>query len=217
MALGNAAEAKTTDAAISGLRGKAQEALERLNEARRASDAALASTPIASLENEVRAGFDLRFRLEGDLSRARSDLAEYAAQQDTDAVRRQVAATQARIASIEKQKRDLAAELERQGSRLDASRSRRDALDAEVEAARNAYEASAAKLSSTLWSPQVRGQRLRMIDPGTVPRQPASPNLWLNTVAAFFASLIAALSYLVMRFGYVRLQREKSGRVYSVA
>jgi uncharacterized protein involved in exopolysaccharide biosynthesis len=213
---GNSAGANTAEETIAGLRSKSQEALERLTQARRGSDAAVASTPIAALENELRGGFDLEFRFEDDLARARTDLAEYATQPDIEATRRQVAVARARIASIEKQKHELAAELEKKGARLDASKSRRDAMDDEVRATQTAWEDATTRLNDMLSSPQLRGQRLRVIDPGTVPQRPTSPNLWLNTAAAFFASVIGAFGFLMLRFGYVRLQREKSERVYSL-
>jgi uncharacterized protein involved in exopolysaccharide biosynthesis len=206
---GNSAGVRAAEETIAGLRRESQEALERLTQARRASDAALASTPIAALENELRGGFDLEFRFEGDLAHARTELAEHSAQPNADTMR-------ARIASIEKQKKELAAELEKKGARLDASRSRREAMDAEVRAAQTAYEEATSRLNDTLSSPQVLGQRLRVIDPGTVPQRPASPNMWLNTAAAFFASLIGAFGFLTVRFGYVRLQRENFERVYSL-
>jgi uncharacterized protein involved in exopolysaccharide biosynthesis len=213
---GNSSDAKTAEETIAGLRSKQQEALERTIRARRALDGGLASTPIAALENELRGGFDLEFRFEEDLARARTDLAEYATQPDTDATRRQLAVTRARIASMEKQKQQLAAELEKKGTRLDVSRSRRDAMEAEVSAAQTAYEDATTWLNNTFSSPQVYGQRLRVMDAGTVPQRPTSPNLWLNTAAALFASLIGTFGFLMLRFGYVRLQREKSERVYSL-
>jgi uncharacterized protein involved in exopolysaccharide biosynthesis len=205
----NSSGARTAEETIGALRSKQQGALERLTRARRASDAGLASTPIAALENELRGGFDLEFRFEGDVARARTDLAEHPTQSAADA-------TRARIASIEKQKADLTAELEKKGARLDANRSRREALEAEMRAAQTAYDDATARLDNTLSSPQLRGQRLRVIDRGTVPQQPSSPNLWLNTAVAFLASLIGAFAFLILRFGYVRLQREKSERVYSL-
>ena len=89
-------------------------------------------------------------------------------------------------------------------------------MEAEVRAAQTAWEDATTRLNNTLSSPQLRGQRLRLIDPGTVPQRPASPDLWLNTAAALFASLIGAFGFLMLRFGYVRLQRERSERVYSL-
>ena len=97
VARGNSADAKTAEETIAGLRGKSQEALERLMQARRTRDAALASTPIAALEDELRVRADQESRFEGDLAHARTDLAEYATQPDTDATRRQIATTRARI------------------------------------------------------------------------------------------------------------------------
>jgi capsular polysaccharide biosynthesis protein len=204
----NSADTKTPEDAIAVLRSKQQEAMERLGEAKRARDAAVASAPIAALEDDLRGGFDQKFRFEGDLSRARIELAEHGTRPD-DAIR-------ARIASIEKQERELAAELEQKGARLDASRSRRDAMEAEVRAAQTAWEDATSRSNNALTSNHGRAQRLRVIDPGTVPQQPASPNLWLNTASALFASLIGAFGFLMLRFGYVRLQRERSERVYSL-
>jgi uncharacterized protein involved in exopolysaccharide biosynthesis len=202
VARSNAAEAKTAEETIAELRDKSQEALKGLTRARRACDTAVASIPIAALENELRGGFDLEFRLQGNL-------AEGATQPEN-------AATPERMASIRKQMKELAADLEKKGSRLDASRSRREAMEAGVQMAQTAYEDATSRLNNALPSLQVRGQRLRLIDPGTVPQGPSSPSLWLNTVAAFFASLIGAFGFSMLRFGYIRLQREKSERAFSL-
>jgi uncharacterized protein involved in exopolysaccharide biosynthesis len=202
VARSNSSEAKTAEETLAGLRSKSQEAMERLMRARQASEASLASHPIAALENELRGGFDLEFRLEEDLART-------LIQADGDAKRPQTA-------TIEKQKQELAAELKEKGAQLDANTSRRDDLEAEVRAAQTAREEATTRLNNALSVPQLRGQRLRLIDPGTVPQQPSSPNLWLNTAAAFFASLVGAFGFLILRFGYVRLQRERSERVYSL-
>ena len=170
--------------------------MDRLTQARRARDAGIASTPIAALENELRSGFDLEFRLQADLARARH--------------RR----------TLRKQEQDACgphASIEKKGARAGVpTRSRRDEMEAAVRAAQTAYEDATTRLNNALNSPQIRAQRLRVIDPGTVPHQPASPSLWLNTAAAFWASLIGAFGFLILRFGYVRLQREKSERVYSL-
>jgi uncharacterized protein involved in exopolysaccharide biosynthesis len=202
VARSNSSDAKTAEETIAGLRGKSQEAMERLMRARQASEESLASHPVAALENELRGGFDLEYSFEGDLARALTQV-------DSDAKRRQ-------IATIETQKQDLAAELKEKGAQLDANRSRRDDLEAEVRAAQTAREEATTRLNNALSAPQLRGQRLRVIDPGTVPQKPTSPNLWLNAAAAFFASLIGAFGFLILRFGYVRLQRERSERVYSL-
>ena len=194
VARGNSSDGKTAEETIAGLRSKSQEAQERLKQAQHARDAGIVSTPIAALENELRSGFDLEFRLEEELTRARPEAA----------------------GRTEKQKRELAADLEKEGARLDANRSRRDAMDAEVQTAQTAWEDATSRLNNAIYSPQVRGQRLRVIDPGTVPERPASPNLWLNVAAALFASLTGTFGFLTLRFGYVRLQRERSERVYSL-
>jgi hypothetical protein len=49
-----------------------------------------------------------------------------------------------------------------------------------------------------------------------VPRDASSPNIRLDVAAAFLASLVGTLAFLVVRFGYVRLQRERSEHLYSL-
>jgi hypothetical protein len=49
-----------------------------------------------------------------------------------------------------------------------------------------------------------------------VPQQPSTPHTGLNVIAAFLASLAGTFAWLVLRFGYVRMQRERSERVYSL-
>ncbi len=192
---------------------------ERLTTASQARDAFAAANPIETLENEVREGFDMKLQLEQDLARARTDLAD----QSADG---QITSTRARIQAIDNQRRELAGLLEKQASQLDARKSRRNALEEEEEAARTAYENRRAGLndsfaasqlaSSHTTSSQTKGGRLRVIDPGVVPQQASFPNTPLNIAAAFLASLIGTFAWLVSRFSYVRLQRERSEQLYSL-
>jgi uncharacterized protein involved in exopolysaccharide biosynthesis len=211
--LNRALETKSVDDLIGELRTESQTALERLNKANQTRDAYAASNPIEGLEHELESGFEFRFRLEEDLSRARADLAGDAPQQRPAA---QMASGQARINALESERRELVELLERKGSQLDARKSRRAALEEEALSDRTVYESIRTRLNDTIASPLFRGQRLRVLDPGVVPQQPSYPNTQLNVVAAFLASLIGTFVYFVLRFGYVRLQRESAERVYSL-
>jgi uncharacterized protein involved in exopolysaccharide biosynthesis len=211
-------EAKSADDLIGELRAQSQAALERLNKANQGLNSFAASNPIEALENELRDGSAFKFRLEGDLSSARTDLADDTAQQapEAESLRKQIVSAQARIKAIDSQRRELDGLLERKGSQLDARKSRRSALEAEAQGAQEAYEKIQTRLNDTISSPQFRGQRLRVIDPGIVPQQPSYPRIQLNVIAAFLASLIGTFVYLLLRFGYVRVQRERSERAYSL-
>jgi hypothetical protein len=176
---------------------------ERLTRAVEARDAFAAANPIETLENEVREGFDMKLQLEQDLARARTDLADQSAEG-------QITSTRARIQAIDNQRRELAGVLEKQAAQLDARKSRREALEEEETTARSAYEKKRAT------SPEFRSGRLRVIDPGAVPQQASFPTTRLNVAAAFLVSLIGTFAWLTLRFGYVRLQRERSEQLYSL-
>jgi uncharacterized protein involved in exopolysaccharide biosynthesis len=187
---------------------------ERLARASQARDDFAVANPIEALENEVRAGFDMKLRLEQNLALARTDLAEQ--RSEADPPRGQMTSTLARIQAIDNQRRELAGLLEKQASQLDARKNRRNALEEDEKAARSAYEDRRAKLNDTLSSTQSKGGRLRVIDPGVVPQRASFPRTQLNVAASFLASMIGTFGYLLLRFSYVRLQRERSEQLYSL-
>ncbi len=181
-----------------------------------------------TLENDVEGGADQKSRLERDLGVARSDLAEYKAQQplvpngvsnsdDTRWVAQQIASTQAKIATIEGQRRDLIDLLAKEGSQLQERKTLREAIESKESSAQAAYETSTAKLNEAVAASQFRGERLQIIDPGIVPQRPSSPNIPLNVLSALLFSLVGSFVYLAFRFSYARLLREKAEREYSLS
>jgi uncharacterized protein involved in exopolysaccharide biosynthesis len=48
----------------------------------------------------------------------------------------------------------------------------------------------------------MRGERLRLIDPGIVPQRPSSPNIGLNVIAALLVALTASLVWLSLRYAW---------------
>jgi uncharacterized protein involved in exopolysaccharide biosynthesis len=200
------------------LRSQTEMAQERLTMAVQARDAFAVSNPIESPQNEVRDGFQLKLSLERDLARARTDMADLAAQQNPDGerLRQQIVSAQARINAIENQRRELVRLLDKRGSELDIRKRRQSVLDVEEQTARAAYEDKRNRLNGMLTAPQFLGERLHVIDPGVVPRKASFPQTRLNVAAAFLASLVGTLTCVVFRFGYVQLRREESARHLSL-
>lgn len=192
------------------------EATDRLRNADQARDAFVAGNPIESLEEEVRAGSELQARLNRELTETREDLAQYMAQSqaaagdDQDLVRRQIAGTKARIASAQKETDELTKTLKTKSALLEERKHRREVLDSERQAARAQYELAATKKNDILASGVFRGERLAVIDPGTVPERPSSPNVSLNVAVALLFSLFAGFVYLAFAFGYSRLRGERT-------
>jgi capsular polysaccharide biosynthesis protein len=196
------------------------DARARYESAQRAHNAFAAAQPVESLENEFQESADLKFRLERDLGDARTELAGYSGQhpqsaEDQEWVRRQVESTQAKIASLEKQTRELAATLAKKGPELEARRVRRDALAENERVALGAMESANNKLNDMLTSVGFHGERLQVIDPGMVPQRPSSPDILLNVVAALLVSFIGSLVWLTFACSRARLLRVRSERVYS--
>jgi uncharacterized protein involved in exopolysaccharide biosynthesis len=192
------------------------EATGRLRAAEHARDAFVAENPIESLEEEVRAGNELQARLAREITETREDLAQYLAQSqagsaegsgDEGLSKRQIAGIKARIASAEKEQADLKKRLTANAGLLEERKHRREVLDLERQAARVQYESAATKRNDILASGVFRGERLAIVDPGTVPERPSSPNVPLNVAVALLFSFFASFVYLSFAFGYSRLRQ----------
>jgi len=192
----------------------------RYESARQAHNAFAAAEPVEGLENEFQETADLKFRLERDLGDSRTELAGYAGQhpqspEDQEWVRRQAESTQAKIASLERQTRELAATLANKGPALEARRVRRDALVDNEKVALGAMETANTKLNDMLTSVGFHGERLQVIDRGMVPQRPSSPDTMLNVVAALLVSFIGSVVWLAFAFSRARLLSVRSERAYS--
>lgn len=195
------------------------EATDRLNKAEKARDEFLSENPIGALEEEVRSDNELRGRFIRDLSEARQDLAQYAAQSqmgkaqsgsgsDDDSVQRQIAGLKARISSIEKEEAELGKTIAARSTLLEQRKHRREGIEAERQAARAAYESANTKKNDILSYGGFRGERLAIIDPGTVPERPTSPNIPVNVALAALLAFAAAFVYLSLSFGFLKLRND---------
>ncbi len=118
-------------------------AKDRYRAAQQARNTFAEAEPVDSLQDEVENTSDLKFRLERDLAVARTDLADYMAQRqelpagkqnqdDDDWLRRQIASTQAKMADLEGQARELGTTLAKTGRQLEEGKARRAGLENEV-------------------------------------------------------------------------------------
>jgi uncharacterized protein involved in exopolysaccharide biosynthesis len=194
------------------------EATARLQTAEAARDAFAAANPIESLEGELRNANDLLARVTRELSDTREDLAQYVAQSqaaseavpagaDADWPKRQIAGIKARILSAEKEQAELAKSIAQKSRILEERKHRREVLDIERQAARGQYEAANTRKNEILSSGSFRGERLAVIDAGTVPERPSSPNIPLNVAVALLLSFMASMLYLSFAFGLSRLRQ----------
>jgi capsular polysaccharide biosynthesis protein len=198
----------------------------RREEAERAKDQLTRATPVEALDKEVLLTGELKLEVGKELARTRAELANYLGQQQapqpSEAGERQsgwtqfeIIATRTKIQDLEHQDRELLQALTAKGSLLEGLRRKRDALDAELKSARADEEVENTKLSDVKSLSASRGVRLKILDPGIVPRRPSFPNPPLNLAVAFVLSLFASIGYVAIRFAYDRTPEALREPVFS--
>jgi uncharacterized protein involved in exopolysaccharide biosynthesis len=208
-----------TDAA----RKQLETARTRMEKVDKTQNDFLASDPVDPLEAEIKNSTEQKLRLQNELTEARIDLADYEARirsvsgadgdpRDLSRMREQLAASKARTAQIEAADRELGQSLAVKAVLLEKRKHRREVLGQERQSARTQYELATNRFNDTIASAAFRSERLEIIDPGTVPERPSSPNLPLNLVIAFFAAVLGSLAYLALGFGLSRLRTLEAQR-----
>jgi uncharacterized protein involved in exopolysaccharide biosynthesis len=198
----------------------------RREEAEKAKDQFIRATPVEALDREVLVTWELKLEVGKELARARAELANYLGQQQapqpSEAGERQsgwtqfeITATRTKIQDLEKQDRELLQTLTAKGALLEDLRRKRDALDAELKSARADEDAENTKLSDVKSLSAARGVRLKILDPGILPRRPSFPNPPLNLAVAFVLSLFASIGYVAIRFAYDRTRDALREPVFS--
>jgi uncharacterized protein involved in exopolysaccharide biosynthesis len=176
-----------------------------LDEAQTAWNALVVSEPVESLQAEIDAAIDLREKLEEQLAVAESDAAEYQQEaQDGAFAREQRNAAQARAAELAKRSRALQETIDRETSTLALRTAKRKALESSLKVAQQAYETVAGRLLESRAMAGTHAEQLRIMDPGTAPQRPSSPNITLNVMTAIFAALILSIAYLSVAFVFAR-------------
>jgi uncharacterized protein involved in exopolysaccharide biosynthesis len=138
----------------------------------------------------------LRERVERDLTDSRAELAEIS----NPASGARAAPLKARVESLEKQDADLARQIQAKAAVLSDTEARGEQLQQRVHSAQVASDAVAARERELEGSTGMRGERLRVMDPGVAPERPSFPNIGLNVILAIAVALIAAVTYLTLTF-----------------
>ncbi len=161
----------------------------RLDKAERAWAEAEKKHPFDSLYAETSGLIELRTRLQRDAADDQADGAEAsgaALQKEIESLDKKISANQA-----------LATE----------ERAATEPIEFDLRSARSVRDAAQARLNEIRGAAGIRGERLRVIDPGIVPQQPSSPNIPLNIFAAIFMAGVGAL--VAVTFGFVFQQKAR--------
>jgi uncharacterized protein involved in exopolysaccharide biosynthesis len=181
------------------------EAQRRLTELQTAWNAMVLSEPVESLQSEIDAAVDLRGKVEEQLVSAESEAAEYQQQaQDGSFAREQWSAAQARAALLTKRSQELQQAIAQKTATVAVRTAKRQELGSALKVAQQSYETVASRLLESRATAGTHSEQLRIIDPGTVPQRPSSPNIPLNAVAALLAALISSIAWLSFAFVYSR-------------
>jgi polysaccharide biosynthesis transport protein len=168
---------------------------------------AVANEPVESLHAAMETDGELRSRVQQQAQSVEleiADIAERAKQNGPDAaeLRREDANARVRLAAMRKQLADLDRSINEREKLLAARQTRRDQLEAERKAGQAALVGVETRLREARSDSGLRGERLRVIDPGVVPERPSSPNVPLNVMAALLAGVVLPVLYLTLALHY---------------
>jgi uncharacterized protein involved in exopolysaccharide biosynthesis len=184
---------------------QATETQRHLTELQTAWNAMVQSEPVESLQSEIDADVELHGKVEEQLVRAESEAAEYQQQaQDGSFAREQLSAAQARTALLTKRSQELQQAITQKTATLAARTAKRQELESTLKLAQKSYETVTARLLESRAMAGTHAEQLRIIDPGTVPQRPSSPNIPLNVAAALLAAFILSIAWLSFAFVYGR-------------
>ncbi len=152
--------------------------------------------PLEVLRGEVESLNTLRERVRRDLFDSRAELAEFAGH----AGEARAPGVRARVESLEKQDGDLKRQIDAKAALLAQRENRTDELRQKLRTAQVGWEAASGRLRELHAAAGLRGERLRVVDPGVIPERPSSPNVGLNVLLAVAVALIGCLTYLTLTF-----------------
>jgi polysaccharide biosynthesis transport protein len=171
--------------------------------------------PTEGLTMEIDSLTKLKSRTQQELIDTKADVAEWGdrnkGQIDPATAsardRQELATSQVRAASLERQNTELQVELDRKSSLLAKRIAMREAIQARLRNLQANHDAENTRLLELLGTQGYRSERLRLIDPGIVPQKPSWPNVPLNLVASLLIALILSLIYLSITFNIQHLRR----------
>ncbi|MEO8657523.1 MAG: hypothetical protein ABI693_03595 [Bryobacteraceae bacterium] len=171
-----------------------------------------ATASIDALRAEIETLTEVNTQAQRDAMIAGTDVAEWterakAGNPELDRARRELQASQARAAALQREAKATTTEIGTKSETLARQRARQEQLESQLREMTAAYMAAVARLQEVRSAAGYRGERLKVFDPGVVPERPVSPNLPLNLLAALLAGLLVACVHLSIRFGYERRHR----------
>jgi capsular polysaccharide biosynthesis protein len=225
VALNRSLEQHSGDYTVQEAQDVVERAEARLRDAVRAGAAGSGAQSVEALTADLKNTTDLRYGVQSDLARSRTELAYLTSQPSTfkagDEDRatgnaREIVAARARVQDLEEQNNKLETAVAEKAARLERAKPRRDSLDAEQRLATTDLENARTKLGELRAASAFRGERLEVLDPGIVPGKPSFPNGPLIQLVAFAVSLSGSMLYLAAAFGYSRALASRAERVYSL-
>jgi uncharacterized protein involved in exopolysaccharide biosynthesis len=180
---------------------------------------AVANEPVDGLQAAMETDGELRSKVQQQAQSVEleiADIAERAKQNgaDTAELRREEANARVRLSEMRKQVADLDRRLTEREKLLAVRQANRDRLEAERKAGQAALVGVETRLREARSDSGLRGERLRVIDPGIVPERPSSPNIPLNVMAGLFAGLVLPVLYLTLALNYQESRAETRRSVF---
>lgn len=148
-----------------------------------------AREPEQPLSTAIETMVEARSLLQSDLIDARADAAVTGD-----------AKNQARAQSLENDDVQLDRRIREASQKLAQRGATADQLQQRKDAAQTSFNAAAQRVRELRAQSGMRGERLRLFDPGVVPDRPSSPNLPLNAAVAFAGGLLCSIVYLGVTF-----------------
>lgn len=188
---------------IEAARKESDDARLRLSQARQAWTRCIAQEPVDLLQTEIEADSELAVDVRKQLMEAQSEAVEY--QDRTELFAREAASgARARAVLLEQRSNELSRRIDEMGNTVSKRAADRERLQAELKSAQSASDVADARLRDLRAATGMRGEWLRVIDPGIVPQRPSSPNIPLDVIAAVFLALVLSFAYLSLAFVYWR-------------
>jgi uncharacterized protein involved in exopolysaccharide biosynthesis len=151
--------------------------------------------PLEPMRAELATLTELQRRVREDLLESRAEAGEFAARGGD-----RLAGARARVETLEKQDAEIAGQIKTKAAQLSRRSAKDDDLMQRLRMAQENYQALMARLREVRNTYGLRGERLRVIDPGVAPERPSSPILILNLALALGVALIGAITWLALTF-----------------
>jgi uncharacterized protein involved in exopolysaccharide biosynthesis len=194
--LNRSANLDTDNDLLSDAQARASAAQRKLEQEQAAWRDFSLRSPYDSMRAEMERLAEARERLQRDLLASRADVAELGATGSDS----RVPPIKARVESLEKQDAELSRQILANGAQLSQRTALAEEFQQRLHAAQASFDATAGRLRELQASAGLRGERLRVMDPGVVPERPSFPNVGLNVMLAIVIALAACLAYFTLTF-----------------